>query len=206
MWYILFRYSITVKTTFPSLCFVFVHIIHIWPPQSRCSKKCFLSWSLNCVFVYFCFLLKFVYFLLLRFARWARRLFMCTSSFTARSFFQLGHGVAVLYPHNSGSKPWICFTNCKYIRNFTFSDTSWPGVLFCSCPRILRHHGSGNFCCFVLVFELLSWFRWKCEWYGPWLPNMKAWQCNIDILPKPWYLRSTLNWQCKKEIHPPEIF
>ena len=98
------------------------------------------------------------------------------------------------------------FTNGKYNRNLTFSDTSWPGVLFCSCPRILCHHGPGNLYCFVLVFELLSWFRWKCEWYGPWLPNMKAWQCNIDILPKPWYLRSTLNWQCKKEIHPPEIF
>ena len=163
--------------------------------------------------MYFCFLLKFVYFLLLRFARWARRLFMCTSSFTARSFFQLGHGVAVLYAHNSGSKPWICFTNCKYIRNFTFSDTSWPGVLFCSCPRVFCHHGPGKRYCFVLVFELLSWFRWKCEWYGR---DYQIWkhdnatfeQQTVIYYPNvnPWYLRSTLHWQFKKEIHPPEIF
>ena len=137
---------------------------------------------------------------LLRFARWARRLFMCTSSFTARSFFQLGHRVAVLYPHSSESNPRICFINGKYTHNLTFSDTSWPSVLFCPCPRVLCHHGSGNFDCFVLVFKLLSSGNvsdmpgdsqiWKHD-------NATFEQQTVIYYPNvnPWYLRSTLHWK-----------
>ena len=137
---------------------------------------------------------------LLRFARWARRLFMCTSSFTARLLFQLGHAVAVLYAYNLGSKPRICFINGKYAHNLTFSDTSWPGVLLCPCPRVLCHHGSGNFDCFVLVFKLLSsgnvsdmpgdYQIWKHD-------NATFEQQTVIYYPyvNPWYLRSILHWK-----------
>ena len=60
MWYILFRYSITVKTTFPSLCFVFVYTIHIHTAgvakNASSPKVCFVylciyvSYSSLCIF------------------------------------------------------------------------------------------------------------------------------------------------------------
>ena len=51
MLYILFRYSITVKTTSPSLCFVFVYIIHIWPHTAGVAKNAKVCFVYLCIYV-----------------------------------------------------------------------------------------------------------------------------------------------------------
>ena len=52
MWYILFRYSITVKTpTSPSLCFVFVYIIHIWTHTAGVAKNAKVCFVYLCIYV-----------------------------------------------------------------------------------------------------------------------------------------------------------
>ena len=189
---ILFRNSITVKTTSPSLCFVFVYIIHIWPHTAGVAKNAKVCFVYLCIYVSYSSLC-------------ISPPQVCTLGEASVYVYIIFHSKVALSigspSHISESKPQICFINGKYTHNLTFSDTSWPSVLFCPCPRVLCHHGSGNFDCFVLVFKLLSSGNVSDMPgdYQIWKHDNATFEQQTVIYKypnvNPWYLRSTLHWK-----------